>query len=353
MALSPRIAIVGAGAVGGYFAAFLARAGHDVTVIDPWPEHVEAIRCDGIVVHAAIEGETFAQPVRALHVTEVQRLSKERPIDIAMISTKSYDTVWATALIAPHLSPTGYVVSVQNGTNEERIAGVVGWSRTVGCVCARVASELHAPGRIRRTTPRGRADLLPVLRVGEVHGQTTRRLAELSEIVAAVDTVRITPNLWGERWSKLCVNAMRNPLSAASGLAGNDIDRNPATRAFGIRLGGQAVRVGQALGYHLEHIYNIEPEPLALASEGDPAALEHANAVLLAGTKGSDRSDLQRPSMGQDILKGRRTEIDFINGLVAEKARALGMPADAHEKIIGLVRGIERETVVPSLDHFA
>lgn len=351
--MGPRIAIVGAGAVGGYFGAFMTRTGHDVTLIDAWPAHVEAMQAKGLGIEGMIEGDSLVQPVKAIHISDVQQISRERPVDIAMIATKSYDTVWATALIAPYLAPTGYVVSVQNCINEERIASVVGWSRTVGCVCARIASDLYEAGKIRRTTPRGRKDLLPVFRVGEVHGQTTRRVTELMEVVSAVDTVKITNNLWGERWSKLCVNAMRNPLSAASGLSGNDIDRNPVTRAFGIRLGGQAVRIGQALGYELEHIYNIEPEPLARASEGEPEAVEEANRILLEATKSTARSDLQRPSMAQDIGKGRKTEIDFINGVVAEKGRALGLPVDAHEKIIGLVKGIEQGTVKPSPDHFA
>ena len=94
--MEPRIAIVGAGAVGGYVGANLAQAGHDVTLIDPWPDHVEAIRANGMNLYGMTEAERRTVRVPAMHLTEVQALAKQRPIDIAFISVKSYDTIWAT-----------------------------------------------------------------------------------------------------------------------------------------------------------------------------------------------------------------------------------------------------------------
>ena len=161
---------------------------------------------------------------------------------------------------AQYLAPGGYVVSLQNCINEERIAGIVGWGRTVGMIAARISVDLHAPGQIRRTVPKG-GKAHTVFRVGEVHGRVTQRVEQLAELVAPIDSVKVTTNLWGERWSKLCVNGMRNGVSAATGLSGNDGDRTDEIRRFAIRLGGEAVRVGQALGYELEHIGNLEPEP--------------------------------------------------------------------------------------------
>ena len=77
----------------------------------------------------------------------MQHLAKERPVDIAFISMKSYDTEWAAAMIRQYLAPTGYVVSLQNCINEERIAGIVGWGRTVGAIAAILSAELYAPGK--------------------------------------------------------------------------------------------------------------------------------------------------------------------------------------------------------------
>ena len=120
----PRLAFVGAGAVGGYVGGHLHRLGHDVTLIDPWPEHIETIKRQGLHLEGT-QGEYLVQP-RALHLHEVQSLFKD-PVDIAFVCTKSYDTAWATMMIRQYLSPGGFVVSLQNCMNEETIAGIVGW----------------------------------------------------------------------------------------------------------------------------------------------------------------------------------------------------------------------------------
>ena len=350
--MEQRIAVIGAGAVGGYVGGHLARLGHDVTLIDAWPAHVEAIRANGLEITGVTPEEHCLVRTTALHVSDVQGLARERPIDIAVVSVKSYDTEWATTLIRPYLAPSGYVVSLQNCINEDRIAAIVGWGRTLGAIAARISVDLYAPGRIRRTVPMGGA-AHTVFRVGEVHGRITRRLEQLAEMIGGIDSVKATTNLWGERWSKLCVNGMRNAVSAATGLSGNEMDQHDAVRRFSIRLGGEAVRVGQALGYELERIGNFDPERLALAAEGDREALDEIEAVLIAASNSGVRNELQRPSMGQDILKGRRTEIDFMNGLIVEKGEEVGLPARAHAAITELVRGIERGKVSPRPENLA
>ena len=109
-----KIAIVGAGAVGGYAGAHMAQAGENVTFIDPWPEHVEHMRKHGLRVTHARDVPEFSVPVHALHVTDAQQLAKEAPVDIAFVCMKSYDTAWATTLIRQYLAPEGFVVSLQN-----------------------------------------------------------------------------------------------------------------------------------------------------------------------------------------------------------------------------------------------
>ena len=154
--MGKRIVVVGAGAVGGYIAAHLAKAGENVTVVDPWPEHVEAIRARGLEISGMTDAEHFIQRLPALHLTDLQQISKEAPVDIAILSVKSYDTVWATAMIAPYLADQGYIVSAQNSINEEAIASVVGFGKTIGCMVGNnYAVDLYEPGRIRRPMPKG------------------------------------------------------------------------------------------------------------------------------------------------------------------------------------------------------
>ena len=117
------------------------------------------------------------------------------------------------------------------------------------------------------------------------------------------------------------------------------------------RIGGVlAVRVGQALGYHIEKIGKLDPETLARASEDDKVALDEIEAILRPGsnTNPNPRADIQRPSMAQDIIKGRRTEIEFMNGYVAERGNYIGVPAPTHAKLTEIVKKVERKELRPS-----
>ena len=342
-----RIVVFGAGAIGGYTGGNLAHNGFDVTLIDPWPEHIETIRKDGLAIEGVTEEEFVRARPRTLHLTEVQNLAKEKPIDICFISMKSYDTEWATTMMRQYLAPGGYVVSLQNCINEERIAGIVGWGKTVGAIAAILSAELYAPGKIRRTgakNPPGHE----VYRVGEVHGRMSKRIEELGDMIRTIDTCKVTDNLWGERWSKLCVNGMHNGVSAASGLSGNAMRQDERIRKLIIALGGEAVRVGQAQGYKLEDIAGQDAEKLARASEGDKGALEEVEALMVALRNSQGRSEHQRPSMGQDMQKGRRTEIDFINGVIAERGAAINRKVSTHQKLIAAVKQVELGKAPPS-----
>ena len=340
-----KIAIVGAGAVGGYAGAHMVQAGEDVTFIDPWPEHVEHMRKHGLRVTHAMDVPEFTVPVRALHVTDAQQLAKEKPVDIAFVCMKSYDTAWATMLIRQYLAPDGYVVSLQNCMNEETIAGVVGWGKTLGCI----ASTHHGqPARARPHPPRRRQARRGAHRVSRRrsarphHASARRRSAAWS---ATADSAKVTDNLWGERWSKLVANAMGNGLSACTGLAGGDMLQNEPIRRFSTRLGSEAIRVGQALGYQLEEILHLPPETIARAGEGDEAAMRACDEQRFKDGKRTAAG--QRPSMGQDMEKGRRTEIEFLNGFVVREGEKVGIPCRANAVLTDIVKRVERGELKP------
>jgi 2-dehydropantoate 2-reductase len=170
-------------------------------------------------------------------------------------------------------------------------------------------------------------------------------------MLRAADSSKVTTNLWGERWSKLVVNSMRNGLSAATGLNGNARDTAEGPRWLSIRLGSEAVRVGQAHGFQLERMLGMEPETLARAGEGNRDALAEIVDILLEASK--KRSDEQRPSMAQDIAKGRRTETDFINGYVYAKGEEIRVPAHTHAQMNDIVRKVERGALKASPDNIA
>jgi 2-dehydropantoate 2-reductase len=346
--IARKIAIVGAGAVGGYAGAHMVKAREDVTFIDPWPAHVEHMRQHGLRVTHAINEPEFTVPVRALHLTDAQQLAKEKPIDIAFVCMKSYDTGWATLLISQYLASDGYVVSLQNCINEPTIAGIVGWGKTLGCIASSITVNLPEPGLIHRGAAKHGA-AHTVFRAGEVHGRITPRAEEVCRLVAFADSAKVTSNLWGERWSKLVANAMQNGLSACTGLPGGDMLRNDPIRHFSARLGSEAIRVGQALGYQLEEILHLPPETIARAGEGDDAAMATFDAQRF---KDAGRTAAgQRPSMGQDMQKGRRTEIEFLNGFVVREGDKAGLPCRANAVLTDLVKRVEKGELKPDPRH--
>ncbi len=350
--MADRILIFGAGAVGGYVGGHLARAGEDVILVDTWPAHVAAMRAHGIALEGLTPAECFTQPVRALDLTELQGLVREKPIDIAFCCVKSYDTAWVALLIKEYLAADGFVVSLQNSINEETIAAAVGWHRTLGCIAAKIAVELTGPGKIRRSVPMG-GDKHTVFRVGEAHGRITPRVELVRDLLAGIDSAKATTNLWGERWSKLVANAMGNGVSAATGLSTAEYTGEPVARRLSIRIAGESVRVGRAHGYDLEAINGLAPEVWdqagreAEAGANDTPALDQIEARMMAGAKRLRPG--ARPSMGQDVQKGRRTEIEQLNGLVARRGQEIGIATPANLGLLKAVQRIERGDVEPGL----
>lgn len=345
-----KIAVVGTGAVGAYTGGHLARTGQDVTFIDPWPDHVEYMKANGLELSGVTEEERFTVPVRAMHLCEVESLARETPFDIVFVCTKSYDTAWSTAMIAPFLAPDGFVVSLQNCINEETIANIVGWGRTVGCIASVIAVSLDEPGHVRRSVPLG-GERHTVFRVGEPHGRITSRVEEVAEMLRGADSSKATSNLWGERWSKLTANCMRNALSASTGLTSNECDERDTHRRLALRLAGETATIGRALGYDLEIIYGFEPDKLIAAAAGSNEAFAELDADLLERAKNAPAASKgHRPSMGQDVMKGRRTEIDYLNGFVVREGAKIGIDAPASAGITEVVRSIERREVKPNPD---
>ncbi|OGA51938.1 MAG: hypothetical protein A3G24_28160 [Betaproteobacteria bacterium RIFCSPLOWO2_12_FULL_62_13] len=340
--MGKHIAFVGAGAVGGYVGAHLARAGEDIVLIDPWPEHVNAINRDGMHLGGS-QGEHVVR-VKAMHIHEVQSFVR-KPVDIAIICTKSYDTEWVALMIKQYLTPQGYIVSMQNGVNEERIASVAGWGKTVGCIISTISVNCFKPGYISRyQQPGGKKHT--VFRVGEVHGKETARAAELAAILGAVDSANVTTNLWGERWTKLTANTITHGILGATGLDNRIVylERGTAHR-IGIKLAVEAIAVGRAQGYKLGTILGIAPDDWSGAGSGDAAALKRVQDGLTAWM--ATLLEPSQSSVGRDVARGRRSEIDFTNGLVAEKGAEVGVPAPTHAALTALVKRIDTGELKP------
>lgn len=319
-----RIGIVGAGAIGCVVGGLLTRAGHDVALIDQWPEHVEAMRRHGLRLSGTCGDHVV--PVTALHLHEVQRI--EEPFEAVFVAVKAYDTEWATALALRCLAqPHGVVVDFQNGINDERVAAIAGRERTLGCVIL-IGAGLYEPGHAMRT------DTGTVgFRIGELDGRDTPRARALAEVMSAVAPSRVTTNLWGERWSKLAINCMINPLAGLSGLGTAECRLEPGPRRLSVHLAAEAILVGRARGFEVEPIFGIAAQRFVDAAAGRGVEEVEADISRDARSRGGGR-----PSLLQDVMRGRRTEIEHLNGYVAAQGRATGVPTPFNEAVVELYR---------------
>jgi 2-dehydropantoate 2-reductase len=239
--MSKRIAVLGAGGIGGSIGAYLMREGHDVTLIDQWSAHVEKMKSDGLRL-TSIE-EDFTVPARAFHLSEVSNLREQ--FDIVYLSVKSYDTRWSAYLIEPSLKPTGFILPAQNALNDELVASIVGFNRTVGCVVT-IGAGVYEPGHVVRTDPL----TTHAFTVGELSGLITPRAREVADALKALGPSEVTSNIWGARWSKMVVNCMGNALAGLIGPAASSLSEEQQDVAGLIRMvaGCEVVRVAQALG---------------------------------------------------------------------------------------------------------
>ncbi|MBM3957951.1 MAG: ketopantoate reductase family protein, partial [Gemmatimonadetes bacterium] len=322
--MATRIGIIGAGGIGSIVGGMLTRAGRDVTLVDQWPEHVEAVKRDGLRI-TGVMGEHVV-PVRALHVHELQGV--DEPFDMVFVAVKSYDTDWAAMLMLPHLAPDGVMVSFQNGINDERVAAVAGRERTLGCVVA-IGAAVYEPGVALCT------NVEPVgFKIGELDGDDTRRIAELARIMGDVGPSEATTHLWVERWSKLAGNCMGNALTALAGYTYAEALRTPETRRIQVQVAAECVRVARAAGHEIKSVWGIPAGPLLKAAGG--RVVEEVETAMLAL---ADRiGGAARASFLQDVLKGRRTEIEYLNGYVSAEGRRLGVPTPFNDATVEAVK---------------
>ena len=335
--MGAKIAIMGAGALGSYVGAFLVREGEDVTFVDMWPEHVETMQKQGL--RASSSQGDFTVPVRAMHMTDAQGIREL--FDYAIISVKSYDTEWATHFIKRYVRPEGFFVSLQNCWNDPMIGSIVGNGREVGCIASHIEVALWEPGHVIRGGAVGRDSGHHVFRVGEQDGRITPRVEDVARLLNHIDGAYATNNLWGERWAKLCQNSMGNAISALSGLGSQDMALDSRCRLIRIHLAKEGAKVGLAMDLNVVDMDGHPASVWADADRGD--VFEELDGHL--NNRGGRANWLA--SMAQDVKKGRRSEIDHMNGLVSAKGREVSVPTPFNDAIIDAMHGIDDGSLVP------
>ena len=310
---------MGVGAIGSSVGADLVDAGEEVVLVDQWPAHVEAMRANGLRV-VMLDNDLHVR-VRVMHLCD---LAGERPVfDIVFLASKSYDTAWMSHLIAPFLADDGVFVGLQNGMNEDTIASIVGRSRTVASV-VELSAEIYKPGIVQRDTTRAGT----WFGVGDLDGAINERVQEIADLLEHSARVSVTGNILGAKWTKLVANSMTMGPFSLFGLKNWDAAALPGMTEISLAIGRESVAVGAALGYTVEPIFGLSAQDFA--GSDDQVLITALRTLHQHVGKEATTATVQ------DQLKGRRTELEHINGTVVRKGREVGVPTPINDAVLEL-----------------
>jgi 2-dehydropantoate 2-reductase len=302
----PKVAIVGAGAVGGYFGGMLARSGAPVVFIGR-PAFVNAIQQNGLFLDTV----HFQERVKIVASTEI---AAARDAEIVLFSVKTTDTAETARELAKVLAPSTIVVSMQNGVdNADQIYAASGLHALAAAVY--VAASVPAPGTVRHV---GRGDLV----LGPPN-EITKRIAAL--FIRAGVPCRISENPTGELWTKLVWNCALNAISALGKATYGEIISSPDAKQL---------------------VETVVYEVLAVAKAGavQPAGLEDPKTALTGAYKVAEQMAATRSSTAQDMTRGKKTEIDSLNGFIVRRSRELNVPAPVNHALFTLVKLAEKNS---------
>jgi len=312
-----RITIWGAGAMGGTVGGWLARAGHDVQLVDSDLAHVAAIRTAGLRV-TGMRGE------HRFDLDIVTPDEVDGPLGTTILAVKCHHTEAALAQIGPLLADDGYVLSLQNGLNEELIARELGEARTVGCF-VNFSADIVEPGVIEFGGEHP-------LYIGELDGHAGRRIRGLAATLGAFGDTVVTPNIWGYLWSKLCFISLLFATTLVDAPIYEVVRRAGAAEVI-YQLVAEATSVPLGLGIRLEELHGFQP----VAYLGEPGAetLEKVARFYEGQTK------VRSGSWRDIVVHHRRTQVDCLVGALVAKGIGLGLPLPLNRKLVAMIHELE------------
>jgi len=336
MTSKPRIAFVGTGAQGASIGADFALAGHDVTFIEQWPAHVEAIRANGITVN--LPARTINAKVPAFHFCQVAEIKQS--FDLIFLIVKAYDTKWVTQMVTPILAKDGFVIGLQNGMTHVDIASVVGEERSIGAVIE-IASNMWEPGVTNRQNDQEESWFA----LGAVDPGQQHRVEDVAKLLRCSGRVEVTDDIKSAKWMKLVVNAAELIPSAILDLPLGDAARYPGFLEVMRRAGYEAMRAALLDGASVIPIIGLPP-----ITTNDPD--RYVDQIFEEVLKTFSRPDTLTCSL-QDWRKGRRAEIQEINGYAIDVLRAHGAEAPVNQRVAEMAYRIEQGELKAGPDNAA
>ena len=326
-----RILVWGAGAIGGSMAAYLVRAGHDITVVDTAAEHVAAINCIGLRITGPIAEFTVRMPAFTPSTVSGEW-------GTIMLATKAHHTEAATRALLPHLADNGCVISVQNGLNELAIADIVGAERTVGSF-VNFGADYIEPGVILHGS---RAAVV----VGEIDGHITPRVMAIRDAwLDFDDRAIVTPNIWGYLWGKEAYGAMLF-ATALTNESIADALASPKYRHVYVALAREILAVAEVRHVTPESFDGFDPA--AYLPNAGPDAAERSLDALVTHNRKSAKT---HSGIWRDLaIRKRPTEVEAQLGIVVTLGRESGVPTPLTARLVNLIHDIERGTRPQSLE---
>jgi 2-dehydropantoate 2-reductase len=318
------VTIVGAGAIGGVTGASLARAGHDVLLVDQATDHVAAMNAGGIAV--VTPDGAWTVTVRAITPDALPAA-----LDLVLLAVKAQHTPLALDAIAPRLAPHGTVVSLQNGLNEAVIAERVGARRTVGCL-VNWAADWIAPGRIQH----GGAGTFAV---GELDGELSARAKDLAGLLGAVTPTQVTANIWGFKWGKHVYSALLVATALVDAHVYEVVERSPETQRALVALVAEGMAVAEAEGVSLEAFDEFDPAWYRAGRAGDAGAVARAMGAVSAFYRGHTKT---RTGIWRDlVVRKRKTEVEAHLGATIARAERHAIEVPLTRRLLALIGELE------------
>ena len=328
-----RAAIYGAGSLGTILGAFIFKNGGQIDLVNRNKAHIEALKEKGATVTGTLN---FTQAVNALHISEMSG-----KYDIIFLMTKQQDNAATVTFLKDYLADDGVIVTLQNGLPEMLIGSIVGEDRVLGCTVAWGATML-SPGVCELTSE---PDSL-TFSLGSISGKPNPKLPEVKALLEKMGPVELDENFVGTRWSKLLINDAFSGMSAVLGCTfGETVSKMPQ-RKIVQALMKECMDVCEKGGIRIEPVQG--KDIVKLFNYSNPVKKAISLVLLPFAIK---KHKLLKASMLQDLEKGKKTEVDSINGSVCDYGRKVGFPTPVNDKVVEIIHKIEAGELTPSFDN--
>jgi 2-dehydropantoate 2-reductase len=326
--------VVGGGAVGGITASLLKRNGIDVEIVCKYPEYATMISEEGIDV-SGICGN-FKVKIKAYATLDDVPGKK----DVVLLATKANDMLEVASSVDSVLRQGGFLMSMQNGVCEEKLATVAGSERIIGCVTGWGAT-MEKKGKLVMTST---GDFI----IGYPYKEADITLSEIARVLSCVVTVSITDNITGHKYSKLIINSCITSLGAICGLFLGKMLMIKKIRNIFIEIIREAVNVADRMEIDIEVFGGRLDFKKFLKGKSIFSDMRRHLMLLIIGYK---YRKLKSSGL-QSLERGKLTEIDFLNGYIAKNGVQLGVPVPVNTFIVSMIHEIEQNKRLVSPDNF-